>query len=79
MLQDVCEKAGLGSPPSPYYTNEVESKNKVVKEEVQYKSSQLPDFIDKMRHLMEEQRLEIEHAIVTAGEFRICRVWFFGC
>ena len=24
MLQDVCEKAGLGSPPTPYYTNEVE-------------------------------------------------------
>ena len=24
MLQDVHEKAGLGSPPSPYYTNEVE-------------------------------------------------------
>lgn len=43
MLQDVREKAGLGSPPSPYYTNEVESKNKVLKEEVQYKSSQLPD------------------------------------
>ena len=46
MLQDVREKAGLGSPPSPYYTNEVESKNRVLKEEGQYKSSQLPYFVD---------------------------------
>ena len=38
MLQDIREKAGLGSPPTPYYTNEVESKNKLLKEEVQYKS-----------------------------------------
>ena len=69
MLQDVREKAGLGSP-SPYYTNEVEYKNKVLKE-VQYKSSQLPDFIHKMRRLMEEQKLEIEHAVIGAGEYRI--------
>ena len=39
MLPTVREKAGLGSPPTPYYTNEVELKNKVLKEEVQYKSS----------------------------------------
>ena len=30
MLFSVREKAGLGSPPSPYYTNEVESKNRVL-------------------------------------------------
>ena len=73
MLQDVREKAGLGSPPSPYYTNEVESKNKMLKEEVQYKSTQLPDFVDKMQGLMEEQRLEIERAVISAGEYRICK------
>ena len=31
MLRSVREKAGLGSPPTPYYTNEVESKNRVLK------------------------------------------------
>ena len=71
MLQDVRVKAGLGCPPSPYYTNEVESKNRVLKEEVQYKSSQLPDFVDKMRGLMEEQRREIERAVISAGEYRL--------
>lgn len=71
MLQDVRIKAGLGSPPSPYYTNEVESKNKVLKEAVEYKSSQLPDFIDKMKALMHEQRLEIERAVISTGEYRL--------
>lgn len=71
MLQDIREKAGLGSPPTPYYTNEVESKNKLLKEEVQYKSSQLPDFVEKMKRLMEGQRQEIERAIIGSGEYRL--------
>lgn len=71
MLQNVRTKAGLGSPPSPYYTNEVESKNRVLKEAVQYKSSQLPDFIEKMKALMEEQRHEIERAVIDGGEYRL--------
>ena len=71
MLQGVRTRAGLGSPPSPYYTNEVESKNKLLKEAVQYKSSQLPDFIEKMKNLMQEQRKEIERAVIGAGEYRL--------
>ena len=71
MLQGVRTRAGLGSPPSPYYTNEVESKNKLLKEAVQYKSSQLPDFIEKMKNLMQEQRQEIERAVIGAGEYRL--------
>lgn len=71
MLQDVREKAGLGNPPTPYYTNEVESKNKLLKEEVEYKSSQLPEFIEKMKRLMEGQKQEIEPAIIGSGEYRL--------
>lgn len=71
MLQHVREKAGLGSPPTPYYTNEVESKNKLLKEEVQYKSSQLPEFVEKMKRLMEGQRREVERAIIGSGEYRL--------
>ena len=62
MVQDVRQKAGLGSPAEPYYTNEVESKNKLLKEEVQYKRSQLPDFINKMGEMMHNQKQEIERA-----------------
>ena len=71
MLKNVHERAGLGCPPSPYYTNEVESNNRVLKEAVQYKSSQLPEFIEKMKGLMKEQRHEIERAVVGAGEYRL--------
>ena len=55
MLRDVRQKAGLGDLPSPYYTNEVESKNKILKEAVSYKSTQLPEFVNKMKDLMVEQ------------------------
>ena len=71
MLKEVREKAGLGSPPAPYYTNDVESKNKLLKDTVQYKSSQLPEFIEKMKSLMTEQKREIERAIVGSGEYRL--------
>ena len=71
MVQDVRRKAGLGCPPEPYYTNEVESKNKLLKEEVQYKKSQLPDFIGKMGEMMHNQKQEIERAVLTSGEYRV--------
>ena len=47
MLPECRTRAGLGSPPLPYYTNEVESKNKVLKDEVDHKKLQLPDFVIK--------------------------------
>ena len=61
----------MGCPPLPYYTNEVESKNKILKDEVEHKRSELPDFVDKMRTLLEEQRNEIERALIGTGEYRI--------
>ena len=60
MLRSAQERVELGSPPSPYYTNKVESKNHIFKEEVTYKTSQLPDFVQKMKSLMEQQKAEIE-------------------
>lgn len=71
MLPNVRTKAGLGCPPAPYYTNEVESKNKILKDEVEHRHTDLPDFVDKMRALLEEQRPEVEHAIIAIGEYRI--------
>ena len=71
MIQDVRQNAGLGSPPEPYYTNEVESKNKVIKEEVQYKKSDLPEFVQKMCNLMHKQKQEIERAVINSGEYRV--------
>ena len=67
MLPEVHIKAGLGSPPMLYYTNK---KNIILKDEVEHKSSKLPDFVDKVRTLLEEQIHEIECALIATGEYR---------
>ena len=45
MLKDQRIKVGLGDPPQPFYTNDVESLNNVIKHQTQYKAQQLPEFI----------------------------------
>ncbi len=80
MLRPIREKAGLGCPPKPYYTNAIESKNNVLKQKVQYKASQLPAFIDHMKSLLQEQRMEIERALAMSGEYRLHSSYSrFGC
>ena len=71
MVQEVRIKAGLGNPPIPYYTNEVESKNYVLKQHVAYKASALPNFVDNMKDLFRQQKLEIERAMIGQGEYRL--------
>jgi len=71
MLYPVRERAGLGSPPEPFYTNAVESKNNVLKQHLERKSSTLPDFVDSMRTLLSKQRQEIEMAVALMGEYRV--------
>ncbi len=65
MLKNKQESAGLGSPPDPFYTNDVESKNKVLKHQ---NSHQLPEFVPSMKLLYEDQKQEIDKAVVGVGE-----------
>lgn len=71
MLRPIRERTGLGSPPEPYYTNEVESKNNVLKQQVMYKAMDLPMFVQHMQDLLSEQKKEIKHAVATAGEYHV--------
>ena len=71
MMRPLREQAGLGSPPTPYYTNDVESKNNILKQHVQHTHSQLPEFVDKMKTLITQQRSEVEKAVATYGEYRL--------
>ena len=57
MLRPVREKAGLGCPPSPYYTNDVESKNNILKQHLCHKPSALPDFVDSMKAMITIQQM----------------------
>ena len=71
MLKDKREQAGLGSPPEPFYTNDVESKNRVLKHQAEYKPQELPAFVQTMKDLFEEQKQEIEKAMIGVGEYQL--------
>ena len=71
MLKDKREEAGLGSPPDPFYTNDVESKNRVLKLQAEYKPQELPKFVETMKGLLQEQKQEIEKAMIGVGEYKL--------
>lgn len=72
MLKHKRIAAGLGSPPDPFYTNDVESKNRVLKHQTSYRAQQLPSFVQSMRRMYEDQKEEVERAVVGLGEYRLC-------
>ena len=71
MLSPIREAAGLGSPPSPYYTNAIEGLNKVTKDHTNYKKKELPEFVLRMKNMIDMQFAEVERALAGIGEFRV--------
>jgi len=71
MLRTVREEAGLGSPPDAFYTNASESINSVIKTKVQFKRNELPQFITKLKELVEDQQREVEKAVIGRGKYRL--------
>ena len=71
MLKDKREEAGLGSPPDPFYTNDVESKNRVLKLQAEYKPQELPTFVETMKDLLQKQKQEIEKAIIGVSKYKL--------
>ena len=72
MLACVRESAGLGSPPEPFYTNEIGSINRVIKQKIGYKSSEWPEFCRLAKELIEDQQSVLEKAVIGVGEYRFC-------
>ena len=71
MLRGIREAAGLGSPPSIFTTNMSESLNKIIKQHVQFKASQWPEFNRSLRSLVEVKREEIIRALSGRGLYRL--------
>ena len=72
MLKDVRISAGLGTPLERFTTNAGESLNSLIKSGVHFQKSQLPDFVDKLHAMIEEQECEIERAIIEVqAEFTV--------
>ena len=58
MLKPTREKAELGNPPLQFSTNANECVNVSLKQKIEYKSSELPVFIQKLKQLVSDQRKE---------------------
>ena len=71
MLKPKRIHCGLGNPPEPFYTNDVESQNSVIKHQNQYKAKELPDFVATMQSMIINQKQEIERAVAGVGEYQI--------
>ena len=74
MLKPVRITAQLGNPPQPFYTNDVESHNNVIKQHTKYTAQELPQFMGKMKSLIVTQK-EIERAVVGMGEYRLAHTF----
>lgn len=61
MLKPLRRAAGLGEPPQLYYTNDVESLNKVIKQQVKYKAQELPRFVMLMKEMIVSLKKAIEN------------------
>ena len=71
IMRPLREKAGLGSPPQPYYMNEVKSKSNILKQRVKHKKQDLPSFIKAMKRLLLEQQREVERVVAGLGEYEL--------
>jgi len=69
---------GLGSPPAPYYTNDVESKKYILKQHLHCKKSQLLEFVDNMKALIAQQHREVEKAVAIYGEYHLLSLFKLG-
>ena len=69
MLLPVRERAGLGSPPEPFYTNSSECINNVLKVKMDYRRNELCQFVEKLHQLIDNQQQEVEKALVGCGKY----------
>ena len=70
VISSVRVKAGLGSPPIPFYNNRSESMNKLLKIHVKYQKNRLPEFIQHVYDFVNEQFSEKKKADVSVGDWR---------
>ena len=71
MLQSTRRDAGLGDPPEPFTTNASESMNALLKNKVEYKRSELPEFLEKLKEDINEQDREVERAVINRGKYKL--------
>ena len=73
MLYSVRRSAGLGNPPSPYYTNAVESINNLLKLRTNFKKQEVTTFIVKLKELVDNQFAEVDRAVAGIGDYEVSK------
>lgn len=68
MLRPVRQAAGLGDPPSEFFTNDSESLNSTFKQFLSFKKREWPVFNDKMRKFVSKQQEEVCKAMIGLGQ-----------
>ena len=71
LLRPIREQAGLGCPPEQFTTNASESVNALLKNKVDYKRNELPDFLKKLKEVVDEQDEEVSRAVIGKGKYVI--------
>ena len=61
----------IGCPPEAFTTNASESLNAMLKRKLDYRRSELPVFIDKVKEMVNEQQRELERAVIGRGKYRL--------
>ena len=70
MLKPIREDALLGCPPCSFTTNASETANSIIKNKVDYKQSQLLEFVEKLKQVIDDQEKEVEKAVIQRGKYR---------
>ena len=71
MRRDVRVAAGLGFPPSTFTTNSSESLNASIKQKVDYKQHEWPQFNKLIREFVMAQRDEVIRSLSGRGQYRL--------
>ncbi len=71
MLAPLRRDAGLGSPPQPYYQNNSECMNEVIKDQMKYQENELPEFLDKLTAIVARHETLLRKAVARTGEWEL--------
>ena len=70
MLLSLCKEVGLGSP-QPYYQNNSECMNKVIKDQMNYRENELPEFLEKVTSIALRHETLLRKAVARTGEWEL--------
>ena len=75
MLRGLQVLVGLGNPSAIFTTNSNESINAVLKQKVNFKQTEWPEFNHKLKELVNRQREECIRALSGRGKYKLCRLY----